>query len=384
MIGGGSKMRIAIIGGGIGGLCTTYALLQKGIDVEVFEAAHSFKPIGAGIGIGSNAMQDLVDLGIGEEIYADGTILKTQEFYSGNGKLLNTIDFSALQKLYNQSNITIQRADLHRSLFQAIPAHLLHLNKKCIAVNQVDSNCQITFSDGNIVNFDYVIAADGIHSPIRQQLVPNSKPRFAGYMCWRGVAEITNQIEPNTSVEIWDTIGRFGYAPLKDGKVYWFACVNASEKDQFLHGLEKEQIAHLFKNFPKQVGEIIRATEQTTILHHDLYDLAPLKQFHFNRILLLGDAAHATTPNMGQGAGQAIEDALALSQMFDLHDSFEDAAAAYEQKRMPKTKKVTTLSRQIGWIAQWQNPVLAKARDLAFPFVPSSLLLKRLKFLFSK
>lgn len=377
-------MRIAIIGGGIGGLCTAYALLKKGVDVEVFEAAHSFKPIGAGIGIGSNAMQDLVDLGIGKEIYADGTILKTQEFYSGNGKLLNTIDFSALQKLYNQSNITIQRADLHRSLFQAIPTHLLHLNKKCIAVNQEGSNCQITFSDGSNVNFDYVIAADGIHSPIRQQLIPNSEPRFAGYMCWRGVAEITDQIEPNTSVEIWDTIGRFGYAPLKDGKVYWFACVNASEKDIFLHELEKEQIAHLFKDFPKQVGKIIQATEQVTILHHDLYDLAPLKRFHFNRILLLGDAAHATTPNMGQGAGQAIEDALTISKMFDLYDSFEDAATAYEQKRMPKTKKVTTLSRQIGSIAQWQNPFLAKARDVAFPFIPSSLLLKRLKFLFSK
>lgn len=375
-------MNIAVIGGGIGGLCTAYALQQQGISVQVFEATSSFRPIGAGIGIGSNAMKALIQLGVGEEIYKNGLYLTTQLFFNGRGKLLNHIDFSALQKLYGQSNITIQRADLHQTLFNAVDSNYLFLNKRCTYVEQKTNNCIIHFSDGSTATVDYVIAADGLHSPIRKQLTPTSEPRYAGYMCWRGVSETHPEVHAHTSVEIWDPVGRFGYAPLKDGKIYWFACVNARENDRFLHNLEKEQIAQIFKDFPAQVSEIIRATAQENILHHDLYDIKPLKKYHYGRVLLLGDAAHATTPNMGQGAGQAIEDALTLSEAFSTTTDWFAACETYEKIRLPKTKKVTQLSRDIGVAAQWSNPILAKGRDFAFPFIPSSILLKRLKFLY--
>lgn len=375
-------MKIAVIGGGIGGLCTAYALQQQNLTIDVFEATSEFKPIGAGIGIGSNAMQALIDLGIGQKIHENGTHLTTQLFLNAAGKKLNSIDFSALKALYGQSNITIQRIDLHRTLYNSIKKETLFLNKRCLQVEQHTSGCILHFSDGTTAAYDYVIAADGIHSPIRKQYVEGSEPRYAGYMCWRGVATATTFITDHTSVEIWDPIGRFGYAPLKDGQIYWFACVNAKENDFFLHQLEKKQLASLFKTFPKQVSEMILATKQEAILHHDLYDLKPLKKFHFNRVILLGDAAHATTPNMGQGAGQAIEDALVFSKAFAQSKDFIQAAQNYEKLRLQKTKKVIQVSKQIGCAAQWNNPLLAKSRDLIFPFIPSSLLLKRLKFLF--
>lgn len=377
-------MKIAVIGGGIGGLCTAYALQRQNFSVDVFEATSTFRPIGAGIGIGSNAMQALIDLGIGEEIYQDGTNLTTQIFLNAKGKQLNTIDFSALKKLYGQSNITIQRADLHQTLYDAIQKENLFLNKRCLRVEPHQNGCTLYFSDETTASYDYVIAADGIHSPIRKQYIPSSEPRYAGYMCWRGIAQAHPLVENATSVEIFDTIGRFGYAPLKDGKIYWFACVNTAENNTFLHHLEKQQLANLFSSFPKQVSEIILSTEQQDILHHDLYDIAPLKKFHFNRVILLGDAAHATTPNMGQGAGQAIEDALVFSEALAQHKDFHQAAQQYEKIRLAKTKKVTQLSRQIGIAAQWNHPLLAKSRDFIFPFIPSSLLSKRLKFLFKK
>lgn len=375
-------MNLIVIGGGIGGLCTVYALQQQGLDVHVYDAASSFKPIGAGIGIGSNAMQALVKLGIGEAIQQNGTILKTQLFLNKKGTILNSIDFSSFQKRFGQSNITIQRADLHQALYDQLLPHTLHLHKRCIQVEQLEDGCIVHFEDGTTVTCDYVIAADGLHSPIRQQYVPNSKPRYAGYMCWRGVAKAGDLVQPHTSVEIWDSIGRFGYAPIKDGQVYWFACVNAREQDPFLHHLEKEQIAYLFKDFPQPIAELIRQTDQELILTHDLYDLKPIQTYHFNRCILLGDAAHATTPNMGQGAGQAIEDALVFSQALHDFKDFQQAATYYNQKRHAKTKKVTTLSRKIGWAAQWENPLLTKSRDFVFPFIPSALLLKRLDFLF--
>lgn len=375
-------MNIAVIGGGIGGLCTAYALQQQGLNVSVYEATSTFKPIGAGIGIGSNAMQALIELGIGEDIYLNSTYLTTQLFFNQHGKKLNSIDFSALQKLYGQSNITIQRADLHETLYKSVDVNKLFLNKRCLSIKQSDKNCVINFSDGSTAEADYVIAADGIHSPIRKQYVENSTPRYAGYMCWRGVSTYHPFVEEHTSVEVWGKAGRIGYAPLKDGKIYWFACVNSVENNAFLHHLEKEQIAQLFKDYPPEIAEIILSTEEKNILHHDLYDVKPLRNYHFNRVLLLGDAAHATTPNMGQGAGQAIEDALVLSKALQETNDWQQAAKQYETIRLPKTKKVTQLSRQIGLAAQWTNPLLAISRDFAFPFIPSSLLLKRLKFLF--
>lgn len=375
-------MNIAVIGGGIGGLCTAYALQQHGFDVSVYEATASFKPIGAGIGIGSNAMQALVELGIGEDIYLNSTYLTTQLFFDQRGKQLNSIDFSALQKLYNQSNITIQRANLHETLYNSVDKNKLFLNKRCVSIEQKTNQCTIYFADGTSTTADYIVAADGIHSPIRKQYMPDAQPRYAGYMCWRGVAEAHPLVKPHTSVEVWGTAGRIGYAPLKDGKIYWFACVNSVENNSFLHQLKKEQIALLFKDYPQEIAEIILSTADCDILHHDLYDLKPLKTFHFNHVLLLGDAAHATTPNMGQGAGQAIEDALILSKALKETQDWRQAAIQYDRIRLPKTRKVTNLSRQIGVAAQWSNPILAKSRDFAFPFIPTSLLLKRLKFLF--
>lgn len=377
-------MQIAIVGGGIGGLCAAVALSKQNIDVTVYESAASFQPLGAGIGIGSNAMQALVDLDIGEQLYKNGMILKTQIFKNASNRVLNTIDFSALQDLYGQMNITIQRADLHQILYNILDSNRIQFNKKCLRFSQQDSSCSLYFSDGSIVAADYVIASDGIHSTIRQQLLPDSTVRYAGYMCWRGIASNENFTDTDTAFELWDSAGRFGYAPLTNDKIYWFACVNARENDAFLHNLNKEQIASIFHQFPNVVKQIILETPNDTILHHDLYDLKPLKSFHYDRILLLGDAAHATTPNMGQGAGQAIEDALCLSSLLKEHKNFEIAANLYDQQRVPKTTRVTRLSRQIGQAAQWSNPILATARDFFFPFIPSSFILNRLKFLYKR
>lgn len=377
-------MHIAIVGGGIGGLCTAVALAQQNIDVTVFESAASFKPIGAGIGIGSNAMQALVELGVGAQLTTNGTVLKTQIFKDATGKILNTIDFSKLQTLYGQMNITIQRADLHRILFEKLPVGCIKFNKKCVKITQLEHSCILYFSDGSHTISDYIIAADGIHSTIRQQLLPSSITRYAGYTCWRGIADNKDFIAPDTSTELWHASGRFGYAPLSHDKIYWFACVNAQPHDEFLKRLEKEQIASIFHQFPNVVKQIILATPPNTILHHDLYDLKPLKTFHYTRVLLLGDAAHATTPNMGQGAGQAIEDALCFAQLLQRSTSFDEAAQQYDQQRVRKTARVTRLSRQIGQAAQWTNPIATATRDFLFPFIPSSLLLKRLKFLYKR
>lgn len=375
-------MKIAIIGGGIGGLCAAVTLQKQGHSVKVYETSPTFQPVGAGIGIGSNAMQALMKIGVGEQVFEKGNILHTQMFQNAQGRTLNTIDFSVLKKRFGQENITIHRADLHRTFLEALEPNTIHYNKKCVNTEQTTEKVTAWFDDGTQIIADLLIAADGIHSPIRRKLMPGSEARYAGYTCWRGITENKGRIDEYTSAEIWSTSGRFGMAPMHNGQVYWFACINAKARDPFYQNLERNEIANLFKELPEIASELIRDTPSENILHHDISDIKPLRQFVFDRIVLLGDSAHATTPNMGQGAGQAIEDALILGNAIQQFTNWKEALIYYEEKRVIRTGKVIRMSRQIGAIAQLPFHSIASVRDFLFPFVPSSLLLRRLKFLF--
>ncbi|WP_108308313.1 FAD-dependent monooxygenase [Metalysinibacillus jejuensis] len=374
-------MRVIIIGGGIGGLTAAVALHKQHAEVLVYEAASEFKPLGAGIGLGANAMQDLKDIGIGDEIFKQGTPIHTQIFKDATGKILNTIDFAKFKAQYGHENITIHRADLHQTLFDALPRHTVRFTKRCVHVSEHHDGVVAVFNDGTSVKGDLVIAADGIHSNLRKQFYPNADPRYAGYTCWRGLTTNDGLVEAGVSCEVWSRKGRFGFAPMQDGQVYWFACVNTKPDNAFYAELTNEQLAYQFRNFPSEVSALINKTAQNQTLHHDIYDIKPLNRFVFGRTVLLGDAAHATTPNMGQGAGQAIEDAITLAKNIAQYNR-KEALHRYEKERVAHTKKVVRLSRQIGWAAQWSSPFATTFRDKVFPHIPSGLLFKRLQFLF--
>jgi FAD-dependent urate hydroxylase len=375
-------MEIAVIGGGIGGLCAAATLQKQGFSVHVYDSTPAFHAVGAGIGIGSNAMQALKEIGVGENVFADGYIVRKMVFQDQKGKTLNSTDFSALGKESGQQNITIHRADLHRTLLDALDPYTVQYNKKCVSVEQDQSKATAHFQDGTSISADLLIAADGIHSLVRQTLLPKAKPRFAGYTCWRGITENNGNIPEFTACELWSTKGRFGAAPMKNGMVYWFACINTTPRNPRYQQLSPKEVAELFNHFPASVPSIIQSTPPEIILHHDILDIKPLRRFVFGRIVLLGDAAHATTPNMGQGAGQAIEDAIVLGNGFKQFKDPRKALNFYEEKRIARTAKVIRLSRQIGAAAQIQSRPLALARDFLFPFIPSKVLQRRLRFLY--
>ncbi|GAA0433845.1 FAD-dependent monooxygenase [Lentibacillus halophilus] len=375
-------MRMAIIGGGIGGLALAAGLHKKGIDAHVFERARSFKPIGAGLGIGSNAMLALHRIGVAHDVVQAGMPLREQRFLNGAFNVMNRIDFSLLKKRFGEETVTIHRAHLHEALHRAVdPAHF-HFDKEVVDFVQHNDHVNLTFRDGDTQHVDYVVAADGMQSIFRQTLKPDSEPRYAGYTCWRGITFNKGDVRPHISSEAWSKHGRFGWAPLQDGRVYWFACINAHEGDPTYARLDKHEVARLFAHFSPVVERLIRETDDAYFLHRDIYDIKPMHSFVDERIGLLGDAAHAATPNMGQGAGQAIEDAYELMRAIDEEPSMEAALSRYDRRRVTKTKKVITLSRQIGRAAQWQHPLLIGFRNTVFPLVPKSWLFRRLTFLF--
>ncbi|WP_414045759.1 FAD-dependent monooxygenase [Macrococcus equi] len=367
-----NDMRIGIIGAGIGGLTAAIALKAQGHEVEIFEKRHVLKQLGVGLGIGGNAIRALKQFGIDAAIREKGKVLLECQFRTERDDLLNTLMLS----LSEEENVTIQRADLHDILLEYNRAPI-HLIKDVIRIKDY-ANPTLVLQDGSKFHYDLIIAADGIHSNIRRQMYTSSDAIYQGYTCFRGTS-INVGIDDKAAIEYWGEAGRFGIVPLKDNQVYWFCCMNAKERDPEFRNYNKKKLMHYFKDFPDEVKETIAQTIGDPV-HHDIYDINPLKSFHKGRVVLIGDAAHATTPNMGQGASLAIEDAVCLANQIK-HYPLDEALKVYDNLSVKHTKKVILKSRKIGQSAQLENKLLINARNRALRRIPASLLERQTFFL---
>lgn len=376
-----TQKQFAIVGGGIGGLTLAIALQRKGINVKVYEKAAHIQPLGAGLVLAANAVKALYEIGIGDDVLQAGKVLKTLRIKKTTGEILSETDSEKLsQKFGIVNNFTIHRADLHRVLIDKLLPDTLVLNKDCVDVSQPRQKVTLTFHDGSTEQADYVIASDGIHSPIRKKLIPHSYPRYAGYTCWRAVINnIPANVDQTETSETWGQGSRFGIVPLTENRLYWFACVNALEKDAHMASMKIEGLRQIFKDFHFPVTEILNNTKNENLIWSDIADLKPLTQFAFGNIVLMGDAAHATTPNMGQGACMAIEDAAILSNCITKYPKVEEAFIHFQQRRIKRTTAIVNASRAIGKVAQLENPVLIRMRNLAMKLTPSAIAEKQIK-----
>jgi 2-polyprenyl-6-methoxyphenol hydroxylase-like FAD-dependent oxidoreductase len=368
--------KIAIIGAGIGGLTTALALrkFRPDISVQIFERSPELKAVGAGITLAANAMAAFEQLEIHEKVAHKSTILHRVKILDKAGNIITQTDNISIDKeLGTISSFSIHRAHLQALLLAELPKTTVHLGKKVTDFTQNDHSVKIQFEDQTTIETDFVIATDGIHSTFRQQLLPHSTIRYAGYTCWRG---ITGHIPPNfdtvTATETWGNGKRFGIVPIKGGGAYWFACINSPiANNETFKAYKKEELLNSFKGFHKPIKDLIRLTTQHDIIWNDIIDFAPIKQFAFANILLLGDAAHATTPNMGQGACQAIEGAVILAKTLQQYADIKDAFRHFEQKRLNRTAYIVNHSWQLGKIAQWQNPLATFLRNSIFRLLPA-------------
>lgn len=375
--------RIAIIGGGIGGLTLAIALQRKGFSVNVYEGAPKIQPLGAGLVLAANAMKAFMDIGIGDAVLKAGSVLKLLRIKDEKGRVLTETDSEALSRKFGViNNFAIHRADLHRVLVDALQPGTLHINKRCIDLVPQGPATSLKFADETSILADHVIAADGIHSVVRKKLLPDVRTRYAGYTCWRGVADnLPDVAGADETVETWGAGRRFGTVPLSNGRVYWFACLNAKENDPRMRAFSNEDLLRHFRHFHKPIPEIIRATPPEAIIWNDIIDLSPLKKFAFGNILLMGDAAHATTPNMGQGACMAVEDAAVLARCMEENTSTSDAFQEFERKRIARTTNIVNKSWSIGKVAQFENPVLVALRNAAIKLTPPSVAEKQIRYL---
>jgi 2-polyprenyl-6-methoxyphenol hydroxylase-like FAD-dependent oxidoreductase len=253
----------------------------------------------------------------------------------------------------NEGNkiVSIHRAKLQQILFEAIPQDSVRLGYDFQFLNKSSNKVEINFDTGK-VEANYVLGTDGINSKIRKQLFPQSSLRHSGQTCWRGISNIQLPSElKKLGREAWGNKVRFGFSQISDDAVYWFAVAKAKpfEKDDV--SKLKNDLNEKFKDFHSVVNQIINHTEAEKIIRGDILDLRRLGKWHDQNVCLLGDAAHATTPNMGQGAGQGIEDAYVLAKLFASDQFIGDKFSKFEDLRRTKVDYVVNNSWRFGKIA---------------------------------
>jgi 2-polyprenyl-6-methoxyphenol hydroxylase-like FAD-dependent oxidoreductase len=374
-----------LIGAGIGGLAAAQALLQLGHRVRVYEAAAELREIGAGVVLGANAMRALDELGLHDAVRPVGTPLTTVRLLDEHGRVLNRADTTSFTKRLGYDNLGILRADLQREMLRALPPGVVQLGHRLARVEQTATHVTVYFENGEQATAEALIAADGIRSRVRRQLLPASEPRYAGYTCWRATVQADIPGLPTTgSSETWGRAGRFGLVPVADNRLYWFACLNSpSPNNPVLKAYCVADLQRAFADFHAPIPQVLAATSDADLLWGDLFDLAPLATFAFGRVLLLGDAAHATTPNLGQGAGMAIEDAAVLARCLRAAPADLPAAfRAFDQQRRPRTRRIVEQSRQLGMLAQFTPPWLAPLRDAALAAVPDWVTARQMAWLY--
>lgn len=372
----------AIVGGGIAGLATAVALQQKGYAVKVFESASDIRDSGGGLVLAVNAVKSIRKLGIENAIRSVGREMPVFKVFDSKGKIISDMADDFLKKTFGINNITISRNALLNALKSQVKDNCIETNKRVISFSSTDSGIQIQLEDGATHYTDYLIAAEGVHSNIRQQLLPNSKPRYAGYTCWRAVIDTPN-FNKTFGFEALGKEGRFGMTPLADNKTYWFAVVNAPRNSAEMKNLGVDGLFQRFKHYPEPLPSLIKQTKDEEIIWSDIVDIKPIPTFAFDNVLLVGDAAHATTPKMAQGACQAIEDAAVLLDILAKEQDIKTAFKQFEQRRIKRTHKIVKGSWNLGKISQIENPLLIAVRNFLFRRIPLSTTTKQLREIYA-
>lgn len=337
---------ITIIGAGICGLTTAIALGQKGIKVTVYEQVEELKAVGAGIWLQPNAVRVLDILGLEPKIKEAGSFINKMEITDAQLKPYKEITNSVVSDTYGNPTIGIHRAKLQDILLsKAQETAEIKFGHKYVSHQNIGDKIEITFKDTSITT-DILLGADGIHSGVRKSLFPQSEIRNSHQMCWRGVVNYSLPAElKNKGKEAWGNDIRFGFSEIdRQENVYWFAVLkNESAK------LSPQELANRYTNFNPIVADIIRSTAY--IHTAELTDLKRIETWSNGNICLLGDAAHATTPNMGQGAGQGIEDALYIAHFLSSEKDANSAFKSFERERRKKVDYIVNNSWTFGKLA---------------------------------
>jgi 2-polyprenyl-6-methoxyphenol hydroxylase-like FAD-dependent oxidoreductase len=382
----GANVDILIQGAGIGGLTLAIALIRKGYNVRIVERASRLSEVGAGIWMAANPMQVFDRLGFAEKIIAAGWTVHRLTLQDYNGETLQASDLSAVAKFFGFETVALHRSVLQRVLSEQLPSDVVTFGTEAKNLSQSTDAVSVLLTDGSRINAKIVVGADGIHSQIRKLASLGGKTRYSGSSSYRAITNgaILLSPEPNhDAYEIWGKGCRLGFSKISADDYYWYMTFD-SDPDRSSSPIARRAHAEsLFCKFFPKWTPLLENTQSDEILQTDISDLKRLQSWSSDRIGLIGDAAHATTPNLGQGGAMAVEDAYSLTDAVEKVGLNRKAFELYEKQRREKVDWTVSTSWNIGRMCHLKNPVLRSLRNVALSKMLSSGGEKQIRKLYS-
>jgi len=372
-------MKILIVGAGIAGLTLANVLEKGNMSVDVIEKRDELIHQGSGIMLGLNAVMALDRVGLASDIEPIARKINTLRVTDEDEKIISQTKVSILSDKYKINTFAISREALHTMLIDKLKRTRLHLSTTILSMNYLGQKIAVHLSNDTIEHYDLVVGADGIHSRSRYMLLGRQPLRYSGYACWRFLFEHDALESEDILTEMWGKGKRLGIVPLGKKTGYCFATINTPQNNEKYASMTHEECKKLFSEFGgKAKWALDSLTDETNLLYDELRD-QPDVYFGEEYCILIGDAAHAMTPNMGEGAAMAIEDAVLLGELLLSGKPNSVIFEKFVQKRKKKVKKVQTQSFKLGKIAQIDFGFGILMRNSFVKLLPSSLMLKSLE-----
>jgi 2-polyprenyl-6-methoxyphenol hydroxylase-like FAD-dependent oxidoreductase len=343
--------------------------------VAVYERAAELAEVGAGVSLWPNALKALHQLGMKARLDAMSFVSEDGAIRTAAGTVLSRTSAHQFVSRFGLPTTVFHRAELLHALVQAAREVPVHLGHDCQQIEQDADGVTVHFANGHVARGSVLVGADGLRSVVRDRLVVPGNLRYAGYTAWRGIAPFET-----AGLVAGETLGRgqrFGLVPIAGRRVYWYATGNVPEGGSDASPAGKARLARMFRGWHAPIPALLEATDAARILRTDIYDREPVDRWGSGRVTLLGDAAHPMTPNLGQGACQAIEDALVLARC--LAGATNTAGLRrYEAERIPRTRAIVKASRRVGQIGQLEGRAVCGLRDVVLRLTPLSVTYRNL------
>jgi 2-polyprenyl-6-methoxyphenol hydroxylase-like FAD-dependent oxidoreductase len=369
--------KIVIIGGGIGGLTAAVALARRGLAAEIYEQAPVLEEVGAGVGLWSNALAALGTIGLSGKVAQLAAQVGSQGLKRFDGAWLMCIPAEVMAERWGAGFALVHRAELQQLLAAELDPAAIHLGARCTEVEAIGHGVIARFADGRQVQADVLLGADGVHSVVRSALFGPASLRHRGYTCVRSITPAGSVPLPRDGAETWGRGARFGLGPTSGERIIWYATWNArAGADDATDTAER--LRTLFGSWHDPIPAIVKATPETALIRTDIYDRWPARNWVKGQVALIGDAIHPMTPDLAQGACQAIVDATTLAAcLADARDT-RVALREYQQRRWRNAAATTLLARNAGSMGRWKGSMTCAARDTLLRATPSALQLRQL------
>ncbi|WP_158258495.1 FAD-dependent monooxygenase [Rhodopila globiformis] len=345
-------MKVAIIGAGLGGLASAIALRKRGVDVQVFERARELRPIGAGLTLAPNGLKALnaIDPDIVARLLELGSQNSRLYLRRANGDLITEIPITFMDR-YGQPMLNIVWSCLQKVLTGFLKADAVRLDHRLVGFERTNDGLSLHFDGRDPVTADVLVGADGINSTVRQIMVGDGPPRYAGRLCWRSVVSYQHpSLLPDEVTFFAGVDGRnFSMFDVGSGLVFWSATALWPAWPISDGIAPRQRVTEAFAGWAPLVQDVLAATPPEDIVERPIEDRAPLASWRSHRVTLLGDAAHAMVPSLGQGANMAFEDAWELAQALAGEPDTQAALIHYESSRIPRTQVVHARSAAQGY-----------------------------------